>query len=552
MRIPLVDQVISLVRKPGLPPAKRGVLPRDERVRAAITLAPVGIAVATLDGNWLFINDRFRALVGYGREELARISFNGITHPEDAKKELPLMKRLMNADCDSYRLEKRVMARTGRYRSLEVLTTIARDAAVFIYIVDEPQSLTNAPAKRAEPDRIFAAVIDQLVDVAVIRTDNHGVITGWNAGAQRLFGYSRDEIIGKNRRSLYRDADSWEGKSTAVLQNAASQRVEMEDWRVTRDGAHVWIRSTLAPYKPEGALRGYIETITTPSAPKGPDTAPLIEHLRAQLEKKDRVELSLRDLLDDLRRSSEETMTELRIMTGALRDEIDRRKTAEEKLRRASAAPILVEEEEVRVPAPPERAWRSLADTRIIGVLREQAFHERSGTLIVHNGNSEKEIFFEEGRIFSCASNDPEKFLTNRLLSSGAINGEQRLMANEIKQASQLALGRILQILGAITEEQLVEAMRSKMQDEIAELLSWTDGRYVFVEGELPALQLVPLRIDVESILEQPGVTFIASAKSRKVHMPTCVSARRLTGSSRLEVTSPDGFELCRLCFPRL
>ena len=542
MRIPLVDQVISLVRKP---PSKRAAIPREERVRAAIALAPVGIAVSTLDGTWLYVNDRFRALVGYGREELARISFNGITHPEDAKKELPLMKRLLNADCDSYRIEKRVMARTGRYRMLEILTTIARDAAVFVYIVDEPQ--TQTPARRVEPDRMFAAVIDQLVDVAVIRTDTHGVISGWNAGAQRIFGYSRDEIIGKNRRALYRDVDSWEGKSTAVLQNAASQRVEMEDWRVTRDGGHVWIRSTLAPYKPDGALRGYIETITTPSAPKAPDATPLIEHLRAQLEKKDRVELSLRDLIDDLRRSSEETMNELRIMTVALRDEIDRRKAAEEGLRRA-----VIEEEEVSIPVPPARAWRALEDTRVIGVLREQAFHERSGTLIVHSGDSEKEIFFEEGRIFSCASNDPEKFLTNRLLASGAITGEQRLIANEIKQASQLALGRILLILGAITEEQLIDAMRTKMQDEIAELLTWTEGRYVFVEGELPSLQLVPLRVDVEAILEERPAMFIASVKSRKVHQPTCVSARRLTGVSRLVVASADGFELCRLCFPRV
>src|SRR5687767_1081071 len=164
MRIPLVDQVISLVRKPGVGPAKRGAIPREERVRAAIALAPVGIAVATLDGNWLFLNERFHALVDYSREELARVSFNGITHPEDAKKELPLMKRLLAADCDSYRLEKRVMARTGRYRMLEVLTTIARDAAVFIYIVDEPQAQQTAAPRKAEPDRVFAAVIDQLVD----------------------------------------------------------------------------------------------------------------------------------------------------------------------------------------------------------------------------------------------------------------------------------------------------------------------------------------------------------------------------------------------------
>jgi hypothetical protein len=208
------------------------------------------------------------------------------------------------------------------------------------------------------------------------------------------------------------------------------------------------------------------------------------------------------------------------------------------------------DDSDVLFAPPPPREWRPLAETRVIGILREHAFHARSGTLIIHSSGAEKEIFFEEGKIFSCASNDPEKFLTNRLLATGAITEEQRMIANEIKQASQLALGRILMILGAITEAQLVEAMRSKMQDEIAELLTWVDGEYVFVEGDVPSLQLVPLRVDVESVLEPP-VIYIASAKSRKVHQRTCVSARRLTGAMRLEVSNTDGFEPCRLCFPR-
>jgi len=556
MRIPLVDQVISLVRKPA--PSRRASS-REDRVRAALTAAPVGIAVATLDGNWLFVNDRFRALVGYGREELARISFNGITHPDDAKKELALMKRLLGADLASYRLEKRLMGKNGRYRALDVVTAIAHDVDVLVYVVDEAAPPQHAP-RRAEADRVFATVIDQLADVAVIRTDDRGLITGWNAGAQRLLGYTRDEILGRNRRALYRDADSWEGKSTAVLQNAAQERVEMEDWRVTRDGVHVWIRSTLSAWKPDGVVRGYIETITAPPAPKPPDTAPLIARLQAEVDKKSRVEESLRDLIDDLRRTSEETMTELRIMTAALRDEIDRRKSAEEALRLANERlavvpePVIEEEEEVLLAAPPSREWRPLSETRAIGILREHAFHARCGTLLVRSAGREKEIFFEEGKIFSCASNDPEKFLTNRLLATGAISEEQRMIANEIKQASQLALGRILMILGAISEEQLVDAMRSKMRDEIAELLTWDAGEYVFIEGDVPSLQLVPLRVDVEAILEaamEPAPVFIASAKSRKVHQPTCVSARRLTGVARIEVSKTDGFEPCRLCFPR-
>jgi PAS domain S-box-containing protein len=546
MRIPLVNQVISLVRKPGVP--VRRTRPREERVRDAMQHAPVGIGVSTCDGHWLFVNDRFRATVGYTREELARLSLQALTHPEDAKKETALMKRLITSEIESYRIEKRVMAKTGRYRAVEVLTSAAREAGevdLLIYVIDEPQ---HTP-KRLEPDRILSNIVEQLVDVAVIRTDERGVITGWNAGAQRVFGYTREEIVGKNRRTLYRDHDSWEGKSTGILENAAGGRIEMEDWRVTKDGRHIWIRSAIVAFKPDGSIKGYVETVVAPPAPAPQlDASPVVEQLRAEIEKRRGAEESLRSALQDLSRSAEETMNELRIMTAALRDEIDRRKTVEDELRsvneKLAAVPPAAEiEEEMIVTTPPKRAWHALEGS-FADVLRK--FSGRTGTLIAVSGGREKEIFFENGLIFSCASNDPEKFLTHRLLADGVISEEQREKALEIKQASQLALGRILLILGAIDEQQLVDAMRTKVADEIDELLSWTEARYAFVEGDVPSLQLVPLRLDPAELLDVP--VYVVSAKSNKVHKDVCISAKRISAASRVVVKSLHGYDRCRLC----
>jgi PAS domain S-box-containing protein len=538
MRIPIVDHVMSLVRKPGAAP-KRSV-PREDRVRSAFMNVPMGIAIAAADGHWLFVNERFRTLVGYTTSELGRITLSGITHPDDARGERPLLKRLASGEVTSYRIEKRLMARNGRYRSFDVLTALAND--VFIYVLDEPQP----------------SVVDHIPGIAVIRTDPRGVITDWSAGAEAIFGYERAEILGKNRRVLYRDADSWAGKSTGVLQNASANRMEMDDWRVRKDGSHVWVRCTISAFESAG-LKGYVETVMAPPEPTAAkhEPAPKSDSLRLELEKSKRMEESLREAFDDVRRTSEETMNELRIMTGALRDEIDRRKAAEEELRRAQAKLAhlelepLVEEvdvEEIAVEAPPAPSWQDLAATSPSEVLLELSAAQRTGTLLLTSGTREKEIFFENGRVFSCASNDPAKFLAERLVASGTITEEQRRKAVEIKQASQLALGRILLILGAIDETQLVDAMRRKLDDEISELLTWTEGRYVFVDGHVPSLQLVPLRIDVDLLLAPP-MLYVASTKSGKVHQPTCISAKRISAAARAEVNTTEGFELCRLCF---
>jgi PAS domain S-box-containing protein len=571
MKLPIVDSVMSLVRRPGGAKPRRD---RDDRLRAGFDAAPAALALASADGHWLEVNERFRTLIGYTREELSRISFHSITHPDDAKKETGLVRRLISGDSDGYRIEKRVMDKRGRYRVLEVDVSAVRsesgETEFLIYAVHEAQRESgSAPRPAAAND---FALIEQLGDVCIIRTDEHGVITGWNRGAEALFGYKRDEMLGKNRRILYRDADSWGGRSTQQLSTVAeSGRLEVEDWRVTRDGSHIWVKSALTPLAPHG----YIEVITAPNGGRSIDVKfandRKLAELRAELDQRIRTEESLRDALEQVRVMGEETMNELKIMAVALRKEIDRRKAAEEELRVARIAaapapePIVVEEEIVLSDMTPGRVWKPLGETTPSELLVAQAQAARTGTLSLASGEREKEIFFDKGRVFSVASNEPSQFLTQRLIANGSISEEQRDRALEIKTETQLSLGRILLILGAITEEQLVEAMRAKMEDEIADVITWKDARYAFVEGEVPSLQLVPLRLEVAELIVRrldraaappppPVRALIASPRSRKFHRESCNSVKRIPNDARTLFASEAeareaGFEACRLCF---
>ena len=618
MKFPIVDQVISLVRKPGGMRPRRD---RDERLRAGFDIAPVGLAFATVDGHWLNVNERFRTIVGYTREELARISLDSLTHAEDAKKEASMMRKLIAGDTDSYRLEKRVMDKRGKYRALTVTVTCVRadngEPEFLVYVVEEA-----APGQREAPreshDRGMAWIVDQLPDICIIRSDDRGLITGWNTGAEKLFGYRRDEVIGKNRRILYRDADGWEGKPTSQLNSTAeSGRLEFEDWRVQRDGAHVWVKCAITPFKPEGMVKGYVEIITMPTGITGTiDTShikdakqseqkktaemrQIVESLQHEVDLGRRKEESLRDALEQVRVMGEETMNELKIMTTALRKEIERRKAAEDELRvanerlEAASQPLIaapeppapvIEEEIVLPDAPPIRVWKSLDGMPPAELLVAHATDQRSGTLMMMNGDREKQLFFEKGKVFSVASNNPTKFLTQQLIELGYITEDQRQRALEIKQETHLALGRILLILGAITEEQLIEVMRTKMEDEIADVFDWKDAQWSFVEGEVQSLQLVPLRIEVAPLVvnrlnrtadsrqqtadssqhtadapqhsapSTQHLAIVASPKSKKFHKETCNSVKRIADGARtLFATADDardaGYEACRLCF---
>ena len=526
----------------------------DERLRTGFEKAPVGIAYVSPDGHWLAVNERFRTIIGYAREQLARVSFQYLAHPEDARREAQLMRALLEGAMPSYRITKRIQDRTGKFRAVESLTTVVRNEAgnaeFLIHVIEEPGS--SAP----ETSHSIEHAIEAITSVAIIRTDDHGIVCGWNRGAASLFGYSDDEMIGKSRRILYRDADDWEEKPTAQLRQAADGRFEMDDWRVAKNGRHIRVRTTIAAIRVGGKVDGYVEVVT----PEAQVSQAAVQALRTELDQSARTNESLREALEEVRVMGEETMKELRIMTGALRKEIERRKAAEEELR------TLKETEVVTEALPPTGEWRDLGATTPAELLVAHATPEHTGALLIATGERQKEIFFDRGRIFSVASNEPSRFLAQRLVDSGRITEEQRTKALEIRQETQLSIGRILVILGAISEEQLAEAVRARAEDEIVELLDWRDARSVFVPGEVPALQLVPLKIDVAPLIvrrlntasEAPAPMLVASstAKAKKFHRASCNLATRITVKARIGFASEEearagGFEACKTCFEK-
>ena len=547
----------------------------DERLRTGFEKAPVGIAFISTDGHWLAANEAFRSIIGYAREQLLRISFQYLTHPDDAKREAQMMRALLNGETNSYRITKRIQDRTGKFRMVDALTTIVRGEPAhqefLIHVIEEASRPGEASRESLE------GAIDAVHALAIIRTDDHGIVQGWNRGAVKIFGYSDDEMIGKSRRILYRDADDWEEKPTSQLRQAGdSGRLEMEDWRVAKGGRHLWVQTSITPIRGGGKLEGFVEVVAVADAKSEARHAELernLQSLRNELEKSERTNDSLREALEQVRLMGEETMKELRIMTGALRKEIERRKTLEEELQATRdqlvAAPPVLPEEETEVIAeaiPPAPEWQALGARSPAELLLEHATAAHTGTLIVAaRGQWQKEIFFENGRIFSVASNDPARFLAQRLVDSGRIAEEERAKAIELRQHTQLSIGRLLVILGAITEEQLAGEMRAKAEMEIADLLGWHDVQYVFVQGEIPAQQLVPLRLEVASLLAAPppvaapippapALVASSTAKSKKFHRETCRLAARISESTRIrfageEEARREGFEACKVCF---
>ncbi|MCW3849626.1 PAS domain S-box protein [Sphingomonas sp. LB-2] len=124
----------------------------------------------------------------------------------------------------------------------------------------------DAERRAAHADQLaeeLNLLIDGATDYAIYMLDPEGRIAIWNKGAERLKGWTEQEIVGRHASVFYPEAARAAGKPERDLERARIEgKLEEEDWRVRKDGseflAHV---SITALHDPSGALRGYGKVI---------------------------------------------------------------------------------------------------------------------------------------------------------------------------------------------------------------------------------------------------------------------------------------------------
>jgi PAS domain S-box-containing protein len=105
----------------------------------------------------------------------------------------------------------------------------------------------------------FRLLVEGVMDYAIFMLDPEGIVSSWNAGAQRIHGYAREEILGKHFSHFYADEDTAAGRPWQELAAARrGGRAEDEGWRVRRSGERFWARVVVtALHDSQGHLRGF-------------------------------------------------------------------------------------------------------------------------------------------------------------------------------------------------------------------------------------------------------------------------------------------------------
>ncbi|AQL42515.1 hypothetical protein BV210_07230 [Halorientalis sp. IM1011] len=108
--------------------------------------------------------------------------------------------------------------------------------------------------------REFEEMIDAVTDYAIFTLDTDGTVVSWNTGAERIKGYTAEEIVGERFDVFYTAEDREAGVPSRNLARAVENgRVEDEGWRVRADGSRFWANVVITPVHDDGDLDGFVK-----------------------------------------------------------------------------------------------------------------------------------------------------------------------------------------------------------------------------------------------------------------------------------------------------
>jgi PAS domain S-box-containing protein len=187
----------------------------------------------------------------------------------------------------------RVRKDGSRFWASVVVDRISDDHGKLIGFAKITRDMTDqrdAQQALLEAERRFRILVQGVTDYAIYMLDPEGRVTNWNAGAERIKGYSPAEIIGEHFSRFYTPEDFEVGVPTRALETARETgRYEAEGWRVRKDGSRFWASVVIDAIKDEdGRLIGFAK-ITRDMTDKR-ETQLRLEESREQLFRSQKME----------------------------------------------------------------------------------------------------------------------------------------------------------------------------------------------------------------------------------------------------------------------
>ncbi len=195
-----------------------------------------------LEGKIQWINLTMEKSLGYSSEEMRNVEFLSLIHPDDRIDALGVMDNVAKNQI-SPPVEVRLSLKDGTFKYYEWYIYLDSHNKLYYLVARDISSRKENEEKLLRLNTIVESSLD-----AIYAIDKNGCITSWNNAAEQIFGYSKEEIIGKsiNKLAFPEQKDEME-KIIDIIYNGETYSYESIRQKKTGEVAVVFI--TLAPIK---------------------------------------------------------------------------------------------------------------------------------------------------------------------------------------------------------------------------------------------------------------------------------------------------------------
>jgi len=200
---------------------------------------------------------------GYVAQEILGQHFSRFYTPEDQATGLPARALHTALKQGKYEAEGWRVRKDGtRFWAHVVIDPIHDEAGELLGFAKITRDVTErkkAEEALRESEQRFRLLVHGVTDYAIYMLSPEGTVTNWNPGAERIKGYTQDEIVGSHFSRFYTDEDKTAGVPVRALSTAAGTgRFEAEGWRVRKDGSRFWAHVVIDAIRDEaGELVGF-------------------------------------------------------------------------------------------------------------------------------------------------------------------------------------------------------------------------------------------------------------------------------------------------------
>jgi uncharacterized protein DUF4388 len=159
----------------------------------------------------------------------------------------------------------------------------------------------------------------------------------------------------------------------------------------------------------------------------------------------------------------------------------------------------------------------TLKSMSVADLLQFLAAGRKTGTLNIGRGSITKQIFLEEGLIVGSSSNDPKERLGQVLLHYGRIEESDLSLGLDIQRESGGRLGTILAGRGLMSQEDVMDVLRTRTLEIIYDLFIWEEAEFEFVEQEKLPDDLIRIQVDATRVIMDGIYRIDEWARYRKV-----------------------------------